>query len=98
VTDCVERFDAFVPLRCGRGNEVVVYAGSAQRFVYGQNRALQVRLASLMPWIARVVRLRAEEDERLADELFQVARAELVLIDVSRLDPNDGSSGRSRQR
>lgn len=87
--DRAEPFDAFAPLRCGRGNAVVVYASGLQRFVFGQHRAVQVRLQQLMPWIARIIRLRVGEDEQLGDELFQQAKLELVLVDPSRLVPTE---------
>ena len=87
--DRTEPFDAVLPLRCGKGSEVVVYASGAQRFVFGQQRAVQVRLQELTPWIERIVRLRAGADDKLADELFQEARLEVVVVDPSRLQPGD---------
>lgn len=82
-------FDAVEPVRCGKGSEVVIYASGVQRYVFGQDRAVQARLRELTPWIARVVQLRAGEDERLGEELFQEAKYELVLVDPSRVAPDE---------
>lgn len=81
-------FDAVVPLR-GRRRDVVVYAGGAQRFVFGQNEALRMWLAQMTPWIARVVQARAGINGQLADDLYQRAKLEIVLVDPSRLEPQD---------
>jgi hypothetical protein len=87
VVEPTEPFDAVEPIRRGQQTEVVIFASGAQRFVFGQQRAVQARLEKLMPWIERVVYLRAGEDHRLREELLQVAKLMVVLADPSRLDP-----------